>query len=147
MASQHGGPRAGQEVGPRGDLSGTERQEAAADLEVVTASTMDAAEVIHQRPTDIPLNSHDIRRRQNATVTTASVSPAAAVPATTPIMTPPPTVAGGVIVGLVALIVTLVVVRNETSNPSRALEFLTNMTIAGVVIFGVSGSLSFRYIH
>jgi hypothetical protein len=56
------------------------------------------------------------------------------------IMTPNPIVAAVVGTLMVILVVSVIVVRARLASPPRALDFFANMLIAGVIIFGVSGS-------
>lgn len=58
--------------------------------------------------------------------------------ATTPIMTPTPILACVVGIGVIVEVMTLLVLRSQLASPPRALDFLANMTLAGIIIFGVS---------
>ena len=84
-------------------------------------------------------------RSRNAAISTrdsvadrdqASSEPVASSPAATKLMVPNKVVAGIMGAVFILLIVVLVVVRGQLSDPPRLLDFFTNMVIAGVIIFG-----------
>ena len=115
------------------------------ELQPTLSSRCPAVIPITPAETDNPVSVSAIRQtasiRRRTNTARSAVDPTSTTIGgheTTGIVTPSIPVAVVVGVLLAAGIVVLVVVRAKTSNPTRALDFLTNMVIAGVIIFGVS---------
>ena len=78
-------------------------------------------------------NAQTVERNTTQTPTDAAQT---AVDRRTPIMVLNRNIALGLGAGFLALVIAVVVTRSQLNNPPRTLEFFTNMTIAGVIIFG-----------
>ncbi|PWN50523.1 hypothetical protein IE53DRAFT_387155 [Violaceomyces palustris] len=89
---------------------------------------------------DSPSAAVSLRRRNNQSVSGSDSGPASqhetAEERQTAIVTPSPVWAWAMGGSFILLIIVMVVVRAKLASPPRTLDFVTNMIIAGVIIFG-----------
>ncbi len=107
--------------------SGADVQELAFQNGAATAS----ASSIRQRNASTVERTHSASAHQSA-----SASDAPLTDRRTPIMVLNRTIALALGAAFIVLIVAVVVTRSQLTSPPRALDFFTNMMIAGVIIFG-----------